>query len=291
MEENLITRKMRIEHAKKVLLLNLPEGYKEKLSPYPSGSIISEKPSGKAETDFVLLFVHNKAELDSLGPAAFTSVRSDGLLWVAYPKISSKLKTDITRDHGWDILNDFKLEGVAMVAIDETWSAMRLKFTGGGKIRQSVKGKAEFAAKLEKHADMDATYITVPFKAEDIFGTKAQVKVKGFIDEVPFRSSLAPYGGVHYLGINKELRASTGKKPGDTVHVKLEADTEDRTVDIPSDLKSALEQNGLLDTFEKTSYTNRKEYVRWIETAKKEETRVARLQKAVERIGRGEKFS
>lgn len=211
MEENPITRKMHIKNARTILFLNLPEGYFEKLSPVPAEAHLSQTASGKSDADFVLLFVHNNSELEQLGPAAFSSVKLDKLLWVAYPKISSKVKTDITRDKGWEPAHKFGLEGVAMVAIDETWSAMRLKFTGGGKIRQ---------------------------------GGQAKAAVK-----------------------------------------------EDRTVEIPIDLKALLEKNRLLEQFEKTSYTNRKEYVHWIETAKKAETRQSRLQKAVERIGRGERFS
>ena len=64
--------------------------------------------------------------------SAFSTARPDGLLWLCYPKGTSKVKTDVNRD----ILNrrlaeEYGLEGVAMVSIDDTWSAMRFKPKGG----------------------------------------------------------------------------------------------------------------------------------------------------------------
>jgi uncharacterized protein YdeI (YjbR/CyaY-like superfamily) len=65
----------------------------------------------------------------------------------------------------------------------------------------------------------------------------------------------------------------------------------ERTIIIPEDFKQAMKIAHVLDKFETSNYTNRKEYVNWIESAKKAETREARIQKAVDKIAQGIKFS
>jgi uncharacterized protein YdeI (YjbR/CyaY-like superfamily) len=87
--------------------------------------------------------------------------------------------------------------------------------------------------------------------------------------------------GPHMLGVLKGIRKQIGKGPGDMVQIVVRKDGEVRTVEIPAAFKTLLKQEGLLAGFEKLSYTHRKEYVRWIEEAKKEETRQSRMGKAV----------
>lgn len=69
----------------------------------------------------------------------------------------------------------------------------------------------------------------------------------------------------------------------------VERDEAIRTIAIPPNLKAALKKEGLLAFFEKLSYTNRKEYIRWITEAKKEETRDARFEKAIVMLHNGVK--
>lgn len=136
-------------------------------------------------------------------------------------------------------------------------------------------------------------FVTVPFNVFDVFGTRGQVRVKGTIDGHPFKSSIAPMGGgTHLLGLHKATRETIGKSTGDSVKLVLEADTEERTVTLPEDFQKALARNRKAqETFEKFAYTHRKEYVQWIESAKKPETRERRIGDAVTRIANGTKFS
>jgi uncharacterized protein YdeI (YjbR/CyaY-like superfamily) len=64
-----------------------------------------------------------------------------------------------------------------------------------------------------------------------------------------------------------------------------------KSVAIPEDLRKALKKAKVLEKFEATNFTNRKEYAGWVEGAKKEETRIRRIEKAVQKIAKGEKFS
>ena len=145
--------------------------------------------------------------------------------------------------------------------------------------------RQEFDITLLKPGDMDGAYFKVPFDVLEIFGTKGHVKVRGTIDGYPYRNLIANMGEGHMMVVKKEIRQAIGKTAGDTVHVVMEIDTEPRTVIVPEDFQQALESNPVVkETFDGMSYTHRKEYVEWIEGAKRQETRANRIQKAVERI-------
>jgi len=150
--------------------------------------------------------------------------------------------------------------------------------------------KQEFDIKLEKPQGVGTwTFFVAPFKVEKVFGSKARVKVKGTINGVLFRSSLFPRGdGTHYMVVNKSLREKTCIGPGDSVHITLEIDTEERVVQVPENFEKALKENKIAKAaFEKSSYTHKKEYVEWIEDAKQEETRKRRIEKAISKLAGG----
>jgi uncharacterized protein YdeI (YjbR/CyaY-like superfamily) len=91
------------------------------------------------------------------------------------------------------------------------------------------------------------------------------------------------------LGILKDVREQLGKQPGDNVKVELWKDEAVRTVEIPADFAALLRKEKLLPVFEKLSFTHRKEYVRWITEAKKDETRTARMTKSIAMLRKGVK--
>jgi hypothetical protein len=125
----------------------------------------------------------------------------------------------------------------------------------------------------------------VPFDASSIFGTNGRVRVRGTINGRAYRGSLVPQEGGHYLGVNQTMRYAIGKSGGDLVHVTMEVDTEPRIVEVPEDLIWALDANDKAKAiFDKFGYSHRREYVNWIESARKAETRARRVQEAVQRI-------
>lgn len=108
-----------------ILVLNAPEGYLAVLAgELPGVTLIttSATPAGA-----VLLFVNNLEEAAQLSPEAIKAMRPDGLLWVAFPKGTSKVKTDVNRDKLWPVLDAIGWRPVRNVAIDDTWSALRFR--------------------------------------------------------------------------------------------------------------------------------------------------------------------
>ena len=127
-----------------------------------------------------------------------------------------------------------------------------------------------------------------PYDTEKEFATKGKVPVKATFDGVAYTGSLIKYGNpLHVLGVFKAIREQIGKQPGDIIDVVVWKDDEVRTVEVPVQLEKLIKKEGLLPVFEKLSYTHRKEYCRWITEAKKEETRLKRLAKAVEMLKEG----
>lgn len=133
--------------------------------------------------------------------------------------------------------------------------------------------------------------VMFPYDVEKELGTRANVPIKSTIDGVPYRGSLMNCGlECHTLGVLKGIRERIGKGPGDTVEVVVWKDEEVRTVEVPVEFEQLMKKHGVLAAFEKLSYTNRKEYCRWITGAKREETRQMRLEKSIEMLKNGVKM-
>lgn len=147
--------------------------------------------------------------------------------------------------------------------------------------------KYKFKAKIEA-GDGGGAYVLFPYDTEAEFATQGRVPVKAAFDGVPYTGSLIKYGHpLHSLGMPKAIREQTGKGPGDTVEVVVCKDEEVRTVEVPVEFEKLMKKAGLLQVFNKLSYTHRKEYCRWITEAKKQETRLKRLEKAIGMLRKG----
>jgi len=130
-----LVKKLGIKPGHRVLILYPPQGFVEMLNPLPEGAMMSTQAEGPLY-DVVVAFTTDKAEVDSRAPLAIESLKPGGILWFAHPKKSGKIKTDISRDVGWDVVKAEGLDTVATVAIDETWSGVRFRPSQDVKARQ-----------------------------------------------------------------------------------------------------------------------------------------------------------
>lgn len=121
-----LAKKLLMKPDMRIGVLNAPEGYAELLGELPSGATVVTQPE-PGSLDLILLFVKSLAELEATAPQAMGLIKYDALAWIAYPKKTSKIKTDINRDNGWAKMSALGFAGVAMVAMDDTWSAMRYR--------------------------------------------------------------------------------------------------------------------------------------------------------------------
>ena len=133
------------------------------------------------------------------------------------------------------------------------------------------------------------TYLDIPAEVSAEFGAKGQFRVKGSINGHPYRTSARPHGnGRHYIVVNKSIRDAVGVAAGDMVRVLLELDTAPRTVEVPADFKRAMAADRTYSQlFNELSYSRQKEFVNWIESAKRDETREKRIAQSLEMLREG----
>lgn len=127
MSDAALSKKLLIKPGYRVLILNAPADYRAVLEPLPEGVTIAEAPDGVY--DLVQGFVTWQKDLATLAPVVLEALKPGGVLWLTYPKLSAKVPSDLTRDRGWDVVTSAGYEGVSMIAVNDTWSAMRFKPT------------------------------------------------------------------------------------------------------------------------------------------------------------------
>jgi len=208
---NPLAQKLHIKPGKSWLFYNAPANYTELLDPLPEGATINFAPEG--EFDGVQLFVINSAELIANLKIIAPLLRPDTVFWVTYPKKSSGIESDLEMMGNWDEPTKYGLRPVGTAAVNETWTAIRLR-------RQE------------------------------------QTKVSEFCNEEIKKNEHAAF-----------------------------IDLDNRQITLPPDMKAVLEQSpNALAFFQTLSFSNKKEYLVWILSAKQEKTRQERLSKLVEKL-------
>jgi len=135
--ERSLAQRLVIRPGNRVAAINAPVGYRKALGELPAGVTLTARP---ADADVVLLFVRNRAELSREWPGIVGSVRDSAVVWISYPKKSGAMKTDLSRDAGWEPVGDTGFEGVSQVAVDDTWSALRFKRDPGLRAAREARG-------------------------------------------------------------------------------------------------------------------------------------------------------
>jgi Bacteriocin-protection, YdeI or OmpD-Associated/Domain of unknown function (DUF1905) len=143
-----------------------------------------------------------------------------------------------------------------------------------------------FTAELEAGRGGGAM-VLVPPKIATALGGLRQMRVVGTVNEVPYQSSVMPYGGRGlFLGVHKATREAAGVLPGELVDVVVSRDDRPRVVEIPPELAAALAADPAAQAaFDRLSFTKRKEIAGSVAEAKRPETRERRLAAAMARLG------
>ena len=214
MSINKLAKKLLIKPGKRVLLVNSPEHYIRLLEPLPENVQISYETG--SDYDVIQLFVLNNSELIKELKKLQPFFQADTIIWIAYPKKTAGMVTDLGMMSSWEETSKYSLRPVASVAINETWTALR--FRPNDQIKNSdVSNSSIRVNELSKYIDVDKRIITLPPE------------------------------------LSKKLNPQAA------------------------------------DFFKSLSYTNKKEYVTWILTAKQEKTRTERILKSAEKLGAAKK--
>ena len=125
MSDKPIAQKLLVKPGRQFLLLNPPQGYLAQMGELPAGAILLSDSNSPVEV--IQAFIENRLELEAQLPRLKNLLAPKGILWVTYHKGTSRVKTDINRDTINAYAHTIGLEGVAMISIDDDWSALRLK--------------------------------------------------------------------------------------------------------------------------------------------------------------------
>ena len=135
MAEAGIARKMKRPAVGRAAIIHAPTGYEAQA--FRGLPAASSTLTGKF--DWVQVFVRSKAELDRLVPKAAQTLKPGAMLWISFPKGSSGIQTDLTRDKGWDGLKKLDLKWIKLISVNETWSAFGLRPYRPGEERTSFR--------------------------------------------------------------------------------------------------------------------------------------------------------
>ena len=205
-------QKLKIKEGFSLLTIHATTNFQKQLQPLPADVKISATTKKYNQVHW---FVENKARLEKELNTILPLIKDDIPCWIYYPKGTSKMQTDLTRDKGWDTLlkHDDTLTWISLISFDETWSV--------------------FGFRLKTEAD-------------------------------------------------RKKAAKPKERP---VFEYIDAKT--KTIRLPVDLEASLRNNKKQESFFNTlSFTNRKEYVEWIVTAKREETRTQRIHATIEKLSK-----
>ena len=143
-----------------------------------------------------------------------------------------------------------------------------------------------FTVQLER-VQKTATMFRLPFDLKEAFG-RARPPVKVTIRGHTWRTTPGGYDGVGHVVVNREVKAATGVDAPERVRVSMDLDTEPRTVRVREDFRNALRADEqAAKAFAAMSFTHRREYVYWVEEAKRPATRARRIAATVERVREG----
>jgi hypothetical protein len=137
MTENVLAKKLKLGPGVRAAIIGAPEGYIDSLRPVAEQVDLSQQLDGTF--DWVQIFVKNQAEVAQLFPKVVQALKPESTLWVSFPKGTSKIQTDLTRDRGWDVVQQADLKWINLISVDETWSAFSLRPYKPGEARQSFR--------------------------------------------------------------------------------------------------------------------------------------------------------
>jgi predicted SnoaL-like aldol condensation-catalyzing enzyme len=122
---NPIAKKLGMKAGMRALVIAAPSGYLELLAPLPAGVVVSEVMNGTHQ--FVQFFATRKSEIKKSAPRLLKHAAAGALVWITYPKKTSGMESDLSREVVWGAMSGTGWRAVAAVAIDEVWSALRFR--------------------------------------------------------------------------------------------------------------------------------------------------------------------
>jgi predicted SnoaL-like aldol condensation-catalyzing enzyme len=120
-----IVKKLGLKPEMRALVLGAPSGYLDSLAPLPDGVVVSKTLAGTH--GFVQFFATKKAEIEKSKKKLLESADPGALVWITYPKKTSGVDSDLSREEVWAAMEGIGWRPVSQIAIDDVWSALRFR--------------------------------------------------------------------------------------------------------------------------------------------------------------------
>lgn len=163
-----ILEKLQLMNEKNLLIQGLPSTIEKQFIKLSFAKNITPLLKIK-KIDFALVFAITKNQLRDILRDVLPSLNENAKLWIAYPKLTSKIVSDLSRDCNWECVAQLGYEGVRMISLDHVWCAMRFKKA------EQIKHIFEDAAQLE-YINTEAKIITTPPELGKLFAKNPSAK-------------------------------------------------------------------------------------------------------------------
>ena len=121
-----ILEKLQLKNEKNILIQGLPSSIEKQFSKLSFAKNLTPLLKSR-KIDFALVFAVSENQLNSILDDIMPALTEESKLWVAYPKLTSKITTDLNRDGSWNKLIDADYEGADQVSLDHVWHAVYFK--------------------------------------------------------------------------------------------------------------------------------------------------------------------
>ncbi len=206
--------KLQLQDEKSMLVQGLPSSIEKQFAKLSYAKNVTPLVKSR-KLDFALVFAINQNQLQNIMKEIMPALRDDSKLWVAYPKVTSKIVSDLNRESSWDFFTANGYEGINLIDIDHMWSAMRFNRSGATTTTSPAPKATETKEKVEvKGIDFEKSLTVMPSVLEKAFTKHKQAK--------EIFTSLSPSHQQEYVvWIEGAKKEETKQRRLDTVIEKL----------------------------------------------------------------------
>jgi hypothetical protein len=167
--------KLQLKDEKNILIQGLPSAIEKQFAKLTFAKSVTPLLRNRG-IDFAVVFAINKKQLTDILNDVLPALAKDANFWIAYPKVASKIASDLTRDHNWECLENYGLDAVRQIAMDNVWTAMRFK------------KKAAISSKtppvISKYTDTTTLTVSIPEELRVLFSKNKPAGI--FFDSLSF---------------------------------------------------------------------------------------------------------
>ena len=168
--------KLQLKDEKNLLIQGLPSTIEKQFVKLSFAKNITPLLKIK-KIDFALVFAISKSQLNDILRDVLPALNENAKLWISYPKVSSKIVSDLSRDGDWECLSKLGFEGIRMISLDPVWCAMRF-------IKVEDTKQVSIETNDAEYIDFDSRIITLPEDLEELFADN--VKARDFFETLSF---------------------------------------------------------------------------------------------------------